>query len=80
MSHIIKYDLGLGAFKRQTSQRLTVELNTNSKTKCKELLSLYFAGRYKKLLFTDAKMFTVEKCFNNQNGRAYLEEPTCATI
>lgn len=71
MSRIIKQDLGLGAFKRQTGQRLTVDLKKNRKAKSKRLLTLYGKGRYKKILFSDEKIFSVEESFNKQNDRVY---------
>jgi hypothetical protein len=41
LSRIIKQDLGLGAFKRQTEQRLTVAFRGNRGEKSKCLLPLY---------------------------------------
>lgn len=73
MSRIIKQDLGLRAFKRQTGQCLTVALKENRKKKSRRLLSLYGKERYKEILFTDEKIFTVEETFNKQNDRVYAQ-------
>lgn len=71
MSRIIKKDLGLGAYKRRTGHLLTVALKENRVKKCKRLLAEYADGGYKKILFTDEKIFTVQEKFNRQNDRVY---------
>ena len=58
----IKQDLGLGAYKQQTGQHLTVAINENRKKK---------SEHYKEILSTDEKIFTVEKTFNKQNNKVY---------
>ena len=68
MNHIIKQNLGLGAFKQKTGC-LTAALKENEK-KSRCLLS-YGKERYKEILFTDEKIFTVEETFNKQNDRVY---------
>ena len=53
MSHIIKQDLGLGAFKQQTRQCLTIALKEDrKKSRC---LLLYGEEHSKENLFTDEK-------------------------
>ena len=54
LSRTIKQDWGLGAFKRQTGQRLTGALKKQG-NKSRRLLSLYGKERYKEILFTDEK-------------------------
>lgn len=71
VSRIIGDDLRLGAYKRQTGQLLTAALKENRVKKCKRLLKKYGARRYKKILFTDEKIFTVQEKFNKQNDRVY---------
>lgn len=71
ISRIIKKDLGLGAYKRQTGQLLNAKLKAHRKEKSKVLLSQYADEKYKKILFTDEKIFTVEEKFNKQNDRVY---------
>ncbi len=39
--------------------------------KSKKITSLNGKGKYKKILFTDEKMFTIEQKLNLQNDRAY---------
>ena len=71
MSRIIKQDLGLGAFKLQTGQRLTVALKENRK-KSRRLL-MYGKECQKEFLFTDENNFTVEETFNKQNDTVFAQ-------
>ena len=58
MSRVTKQDSGLGAFKRQTGQCLTIALKENRKKISRCLLS-YGKERNKKILFTDENIFLV---------------------
>ena len=58
-SHIIKQDLRLGTFKRQTGQRHTVALKENRKESRR--LLLYGKERYKEILITDEKIVLYRK-------------------
>ncbi|CAH1968545.1 unnamed protein product [Acanthoscelides obtectus] len=71
MSRIIKQDLGLGAYRRRTGQRLTATLRHIRATRSKKLLERYAAGGFRKILFTDEKIFTIEEKFNRQNDKVY---------
>ena len=71
ISCIIKQDLGLGAFKQQTGQRLTFALKENRGKKKSRLLLSYSKEHYKEILLTDEKNFTVEETFNKQNDKVY---------
>lgn len=71
MSRIIKQDLGLGAYRRTTGQRLTAALRNIRATRAKALLSRYANGGHRQILFTDEKIFTVEEKYNRQNDRVY---------
>ena len=51
----LHYQTRLGAFKRQTGQRLTVALKENRGKKSRCLLSLYSKVCCKEILFTDEK-------------------------
>ncbi len=56
LSHILKDDLSLRAFKRRTGQLLTPRLRALRCERAKKLLCLYGKGKYKKILFTDKKI------------------------
>lgn len=71
MSRIIKEDLGLGACRRSTGQRLTDALRRIRATRAKKLLQQYAKNDHRLILFTDEKIFTVEEKFNRQNDRVY---------
>ena len=64
----VALSMGLGAFKRQTGQHLTVALKENMKNKSRCLLP-YGTGHYKEIVFTGEKIFTVEESFNKQNNK-----------
>lgn len=71
MSRILKKDLGLGAYKRYTRHLLTDKLKEIRRTRSKTLLKIFGKKLYRKILFTDEKIFTVEASFNKQNDRVY---------
>ncbi|KAL4131321.1 hypothetical protein QTP88_008653 [Uroleucon formosanum] len=71
MSRIIKEDLGLGAYRRSTGQRLTDALRQIRTTRAKRLLKRYAKNGHRQILFTDEKIFTVEEKFNCQNDRVH---------
>ncbi|KAL1463846.1 hypothetical protein WDU94_015547 [Cyamophila willieti] len=71
MSRIITQDLGLRAYRRRTAHRLTPTLRRIRATRSKKLLDRYANGGYKKILFTDEKIFNIEEKFNRQNDRVY---------
>ena len=77
-NHELLYQTGLGAFKQQTGQCLTIALTENRKKKKKEKsrrkLS-YSKEHYKEILITDDKIFTVEETFIKQNYRVYARSP-----
>lgn len=71
VSRILKEDLGLKAYKRYTGHLLTDKLKAIRRERSKKLLRLYGKKRYKNILFTDEKIFTVEEKYNKQNDRVY---------
>lgn len=73
ISRIIKYDLGLRAYKRHTGHLLTAALKQKRKQKSKALIRQYAKNRHRKIMFTDEKIFTVEESFNKQNDRVYAQ-------
>lgn len=69
---IIKHDLGLRAYKRHTGHQLTVALKQQRKLKSEALRRQYAKdAAHRRILFTNEKIFTVEKSFNKQNDRVY---------
>ena len=71
MSRVIKQDLGLGAFKWQTGQHLTIALKENGGKNQDTCCCRTVKNIKKEILFTDEKMFTIEETFNKQNDRVY---------
>lgn len=71
VSRILRDDLGMRAYKRCTSHLLTEKLKAIRHERSKKLLRLYGKNRYKNILFTDEKIFTIEEKFNKQNDRVY---------
>lgn len=71
MSRLITKDLKMGAYRRSTGHRLTVNLRRIRETRARELLRRHANGDHRNILFTDEKIFTVEQKFNKQNDRVY---------
>lgn len=71
MSRILRDDLHLSAYKRYTRHLLTDKLKEIRRIRSQGLLDKYEAGLYRKILFTDEKIFTIEESFNKQNDRVY---------
>jgi len=68
MQMIIKSDLGLQAFKKQLIAGLTDKNKTERVKRCKMLLSRHGGPD---IIFSDEKMFTLERTLNRQNDRVY---------
>jgi len=66
---IVKKQLGLQPYKFQTAQLLTEEHKTKRLQKARKMLRL---GGHGRVLFTDEKIFTVERFHNHQNDRQLL--------
>ena len=71
MSRILREDLGLGAYRRCVSHMLTPKLKEIRRTRCAALLQRFPGKKYRKILFSDEKIFTIEEKFNRQNDRVY---------
>lgn len=71
VSRIIRDDLGMHAYKRSTSHLLTDRLKRIRLERSKKLLRSYGRKKFKQILFTDEKIFTVEEKYNKQNDRVY---------
>ncbi len=79
LSRILKDDLGLHGFKRRTDQLLTPRLRVLQCEREKKLVCLYGKGKYKKTLFTDEKIFTIQQKLNRQNNRVYARSSSKAS-
>lgn len=73
MSRILREDLNLKAYKRYTGHLLTPQLREIRRVRSKALLARHGKNSYKKILFTDEKIFTIEQKFNRQNDRVYAQ-------
>lgn len=73
MSRILRDDLKVKAYKRYTGQLLTPQLKKIRRERSKVLLARHGKDGYKKILFTDEKIFTIEQKFNRQNDRVYAK-------
>ena len=69
----LREDLGVKAFKRGTCHMLTIPQKKMRVLKCRALIKRYAGQRYRKILFTDEKIFTTEEKFNAQNDRIYAK-------
>jgi len=71
LCRIIRDDLGMKAYKRYTGHLLTPQLREIRRVRSKALLQRHGVENYKKILFTDEKILTIEQKFNRQNDRVY---------
>lgn len=71
LSRIVKDHLLLTAYKKNTGQMLTDSTKVKRKERCLKLLKRFHGYRYREILFTDEKIFTVEEKLNKQNDRVY---------
>jgi transposase len=74
LSRIIKEDLSLGAYRRYTGHTLNQSLKEKRVERSKCLLSRYAHEKYKNILFTDEKIFTIEQHYNKQNDKVYAHD------
>lgn len=71
---IAKVDLRLKAYKLRRAQLLKNENKEIRLQRCRELARRHAAGNWKRILFTDEKIFTVEQHHNHQNDRNWSSE------
>lgn len=71
MSRVLREDLGLRAYRRQTGHLLSTKLKQMRLIKCKRLKQRYAENLHRTILFTDEKIFTIEEKLNKQNDRVY---------
>jgi hypothetical protein len=72
-SRIIRDDLGIHAHKRSTSHLITDRLKRIRLERSKKLLRSYGRKKFKQILFTDEKIFTVEEKYIKPNDRVYMQ-------
>lgn len=73
MKAIVNRDLNLHAYRRKTGQLLNQRLKTLRLKRSRALLKRYANNGHRKILFSDEKIFIVEKNFNKQNGKIYAK-------
>ena len=71
---IVKDNLGLKPYKQQKATSLTAVMKTTRLERCKRLKRRFGAGRHRRILFSDEKIFTIEQSFNHQNDRIWSRE------
>lgn len=71
MSRALKENLGLKAKKGSNQHLRTQRQIKNRRIRSRALLKRYAGEKWKRILFTDEKIFTVEAKFNKQNDRVY---------
>jgi len=68
---IAKRNLGLKPYKIHKAHELTVTQKKNRLLRSKQLLQRAANGEFKKTVFTDEKIFTVQQVLNKQNDRVW---------
>jgi len=72
---IIVNDIGAKSRKKARGQSLNENSRQKRLDRCKRLKQRFCAGRHRKILFTDEKLFDVEQSFNPQNHRDWSVKP-----
>lgn len=73
-SRIVKENLGRGAYRRSTDQRLADALRQIRVTRAKKSLQQHAKNGHGPTLFTDEHIFTVEDKCNRRNDRVYARD------
>ena len=71
MSHILRDNLRLGAYRRCVGHLLGRRLRKIRLERCKILLKRFLKNEHCHILFSDEKIFTIGEKFNRQNDRVY---------
>jgi transposase len=71
---LVEMKLGYHPYKLQKAQLLTARMKLQRLQKARRLKRLAAAGRHRSVLFTDEKIFTVERLHNHQNDRQLLRK------
>ena len=71
VGRIAKHDLHLQAFKRVKAQVINAATKTKRLTRCKDLVARLRRNSWKRVFFTDEKMFYIDPPINSQNDRVW---------
>ncbi|RVE41742.1 hypothetical protein evm_013606 [Chilo suppressalis] len=71
VKRVLNEDLGLRAYRRKTGHRLNARLMDLRLKRCRALLKRYTGKKYREILFSDEKIFTVEESYNKHNDKVY---------
>ncbi|RVE44007.1 hypothetical protein evm_011362, partial [Chilo suppressalis] len=71
VKRLLNEDLGLRAYRRKTGHRLNARLMDLRLKRCRALLKRYAGKKYRDILFSQEKKFTVEESYNKQNDKVY---------
>ncbi|CAK1602157.1 unnamed protein product [Parnassius mnemosyne] len=71
VKRVLNEDLGLRAYRRKTGHRLNARLMDLRLKRCRALLKRYAGKKYREIIFSDEKIFTVEESYNKQNDKVY---------
>lgn len=74
VQRIVKSKLKMCSYKLDRGHFLSESMAAKRLTKARCMLRLVGAGRLQRVLFTDEKIFTVERHYNRQNGRQLLKK------
>lgn len=80
LKKVINQDLRLHAYRRRKGHLLNGRLKTMRLNRSRVLLKRYAQNGHRNILFTDAKIFTIEECCNRQNDRVYAENSQEASV
>ncbi|EYC06502.1 hypothetical protein Y032_0075g928 [Ancylostoma ceylanicum] len=75
MRRVVREQLSMFPYKYQKKQGLTEAQKKARREKCLGLLARTARGEHFSTLFSDEKLFTVERCINRQNSRVLAHNP-----
>ncbi|EYC04911.1 hypothetical protein Y032_0085g1858 [Ancylostoma ceylanicum] len=78
MRKIVREKLNLYPYRLQKAHALTDVMRKNRKKLCKQLLKRFAQSRFRTIVFTDEKLFTVDQVANAQNDRVLCRSITRA--
>ena len=77
--NIVKSKLGLRSYKINKAHMLDERMKQQRLRKCRLMKRMVAAGRLNLVLFTDEKIFTVQRIHNSQNHRLLLKNKSLAS-
>ena len=75
VQRLLKNDLGTKPYKMQKAQLLTDKAKNTRVKRSRALLRRFAAGRHRRILFSDEKLFCTEIAHNHHNDRIWAAEP-----